>query len=277
MVKVIKNINNNVSLCEDSSGKQVVAFGKGLGFKKPPYEIDLSQIERTYYDVDESFISMMNDIPEATLKIADELVNYARRTLDAALSSNIVFTLADHIHFCIQRYEKKMNMKLPIYYDLEQLFEREMQVGKYAITIIRKKLHVDLPEEEAAYIALHLINAQEKEKGSYTVQNDQVIQDLIQIIEKDFDMKIKKEDFNYSRFVSHMHYLLKRGRKKELLQTENDRLYQTMKQDYPQALAAAEKVSVYFKNQLHVDLTDEEKLYLILHINRLCTREDCYR
>ena len=60
-MKVIKNINNNVSLCLDSQNNEVVVFGKGIGFMKPPYEIDLKQIQRTYYGIDSSYISMIND------------------------------------------------------------------------------------------------------------------------------------------------------------------------------------------------------------------------
>ena len=43
-MKVIKNINNNVSICVDDNNREVIAFGKGIGFKKPPYELELSQI-----------------------------------------------------------------------------------------------------------------------------------------------------------------------------------------------------------------------------------------
>lgn len=46
-MKVIKNINNNVSICVDDNNREVIAFGKGIGFKKPPYELELSQIDRT--------------------------------------------------------------------------------------------------------------------------------------------------------------------------------------------------------------------------------------
>ena len=42
-MKVIKNINNNTSICLDSNNQEVVAFGKGIGFIKPPYEIDISK------------------------------------------------------------------------------------------------------------------------------------------------------------------------------------------------------------------------------------------
>lgn len=52
-MKVIKNINNNISLCLDSRNNEVVAFGKGIGFTKPPYDVPLSKIDRTFYDVDE--------------------------------------------------------------------------------------------------------------------------------------------------------------------------------------------------------------------------------
>ena len=48
-MKVIKKINNNVALCLDGNQRELIAFGKGIGFKPIPYELtDLSVIERTY-------------------------------------------------------------------------------------------------------------------------------------------------------------------------------------------------------------------------------------
>lgn len=50
-MKVVKKINNNVAICLDSNNCELVAFGKGIGFPKMPYEIqDLSLIDRTFYD-----------------------------------------------------------------------------------------------------------------------------------------------------------------------------------------------------------------------------------
>lgn len=104
-MKVIKNINNNVSLCLDSNNNEVVAFGKGIGFTKPPYEVDLDKIQRTYYGIDPTYINMINDIPEDILDISDKIINYARMKLENPVNSNIVITLADHINFAIQRYK----------------------------------------------------------------------------------------------------------------------------------------------------------------------------
>ncbi|MCD7840057.1 MAG: hypothetical protein LUG46_05435 [Erysipelotrichaceae bacterium] len=33
----------------------------------------------------------------------------------------------------------------------------------------------------------------------------------------------------------------------------------------------------YLKEELDFECNEEEMLYLILHVNRLCVREDCYR
>ena len=277
-MKVIKNINNNVSLCLDSNNIEVVAFGKGIGFTKPPYEVDLNQVQRTYYDIDPMYINMISDIPEEILDISDNIINYARIKLDNPVSSNIVITLADHINFAIQRYKENMNIKLPIVHDIQYLFETEMEIGEYALKLIKKKLKVFLPKEEAAYIALHIINAESMNKNKKQEKLDEeVIDDICDIIEKDFQIKVDKIGFNYSRFVSHMHYLLKRGKKNEMVKSENQKLYESLINTYPKTYECIQHVRKYLKDQMNWDLSDEECIYLMLHINRLCAREDCYQ
>ncbi len=277
-MKVIKNINNNVSLCLDSNNIEVVAFGKGIGFTKPPYEVDLNQVQRTYYDIDPMYINMISDIPEEILDISDNIINYARIKLDNPVSSNIVITLADHINFAIQRYKENMNIKLPIVHDIQYLFETEMEIGEYALKLIKKKLKVFLPKEEAAYIALHIINAESMNKNKKQEKLDEeVIDDICDIIEKDFQIKVDKIGFNYSRFVSHMHYLLKRGKKNEMVKSENQKLYESLINTYPKTYECTQHVRKYLKDQMNWDLSDEECIYLMLHINRLCAREDCYQ
>lgn len=52
-VQVVKKLNNNFVLCEDEEGVTFIAYGKGIGFPKTPYELtDLSLIDRRFYDVD---------------------------------------------------------------------------------------------------------------------------------------------------------------------------------------------------------------------------------
>ncbi len=274
-MKVIKNINNNVAVCLDSTGKEVIVTGKGVGFKKPPYELQLSEIDRTYYDVDEIYVSMIRDLPDDVLKVSDEIILYARKKYDIVFSSNIVFTLADHLNFAIKRNKENIKVKLPIVNDIEQLFEKEIDIGNYGVKLIRKKLGVYLPREEAAYIALHLINSEQQTKNKSYENSEQIIEKITKIVEEEYNLEIDKHDFNYSRFVTHIHYLLKRGKDHELLKTDNGEMYKTLVKEYPKTYETSEEIRKYLKDELNLELNDEEMLYLMLHINRLCTREDC--
>ena len=275
-MKAIKRINNNVALCISKSGKEFMARGKGIGFHDFPYELDIKDVERTYYDVDPMYYSMINDIPEEVLDIATKIVDKASLVIENPFGSNIIFTLADHINFSIERNKKNMDIKLPFVYDIEHLFEKEYDMGLYGLKLIRQEMNVYLPQEEAAYIALHLINAEEQNKQIENL-DDKAIEDITKIIEDEYSMQIDKKNFNYSRFVSHLHYLLKRGRSKHLVQSDNSDIFNATKDAYPKTYICSNKICEYLKDKLNLKMSEEEQLYLMLHVNRLCTREECYQ
>ena len=45
-------------------------------------------------------------------------------------------------------------------WEIRRFYSREYQIGQYALQMIRERLQVDLPEDEAGFIALHFINAE---------------------------------------------------------------------------------------------------------------------
>lgn len=278
-MKVVKCINNNVAICLDDDNKELVAFGKGIGFKKPPFEIDVTVIQKTYYGIDENYVHMINEIPEEILLLSEEIIKYAENELDYIFSPNVIFTLADHINFAIVRYKERLNITLPIVQDIKFLYENEYAIGKYALSLIEKKLNIKLPLEEASFISLHIINAEARKAGEIDgyAENKVIISEITKLIENKFDISINKDGANYSRFVSHIQYLLKRIGSKEEIKSENKELYMTMKNSYPDTSDCVDSISEYLFELFKWRLSIEEKLYLILHINRLCSREDCYQ
>lgn len=274
-MKLVKHINNNFAVAEDSVGNKVIVQGKGIGFGDLPRELkNFNGVIRTYYNVDESYIGMINHIPSHVITLSGKIIDKVVNTINCKLSANIIFTLADHICFSIERYKKNMNIKMPIIYDVKNLYEKEYSIGIYALKLIREELQEFLPEEEAIYIALHIINAEEIEKN-IRVSNDEVISNITVLIEDEYDIKINQDSFNYSRFVSHMNYLLKRSKAKQVIQSKNDQIFEYIKNEFPESLICANKISRYLEKEMNVRLNDEEKLYLMLHINRLCSHEAC--
>ena len=269
-MKVIKNINNNVSLCLDNQGRQVVAFGKGIGFKKPPYEIPLEKIQRTFYDVDQNYLSVIAQIPEKIFIVSAKIVDYANRKLNSQYSSNAILALADHIQFAIKRKEAQLYIKLPILYEVKSLYPKEMEIGMTALDILEKEFHILFPEEEAASIALHLVDYGAYSQNKVKHNEKDVIEKCSDIIEKSMEIKIDKKSFDYFRFVTHMHYLLDRIKQNKKISSDNDRLFLSLKEEYPKTYICVLNIMEW----IPLPLTEEELMYLILHINRLCVRED---
>lgn len=278
-MKVIKKINNNVVICLDHNNRELVAFGRGIGFPAAPYELDdLSKIDRTYYGVNSSYMGLVNEIPEEVFEVAAKIVDMAVNYIDCELSSNLVFTLADHINFAIERNQRNMNLRNPFLYDIRYFYEKEMDIGNLAVKMIRRYLKVSLPEEEAGNIALHFINAEAlSEKENEFNVSDTVVEEVTYLIEKELNIRIKREDFNYSRFVSHLQYLMKRKDAVSSISSDNIKLYMEMKEEFPVIYQCVLKIRDYMEGKLDWELSEEELLYLILHVNRLYAREDCNR
>lgn len=272
-MKVIKKINNNAAICIDNHHHECVAFGKGIGFPTVPYELqDLSLIQRTFYGVSDTYYDLLNDIPVEIIEVSAKIVEVASSILKYDLDANIVFTLADHIHFAIQRFQQKMMMTTPFAFDIQHLYEEEMKIGEFSLKMIQHHLNVSLPNEEAIGIALHFINSEHRIMGIDSAEK-KIITELTQLIEQDYQIQIDQSGFNYSRFVSHIEYLLKRKNSQKSISKDSQKLLETMKRDLKQAYDCAVHCQDYLNQQLNTKLNDEEVLYLILHINRLCNRE----
>lgn len=272
-MKIIKHINNNFAVAKDSVGNTIIVQGKGIGFGDLPREVNnFEGVARTYYDIDEIYIDMIKEIPIEIIALSGKIIDRFTDEVECALSPNIVFTLADHICFGIERNKKNINMTSPILNDVKYLHEKEYSVGLYALDLIEKELHEALPIEEAALIALHIVIS-EQPSADKDVSNDVIFSDIINLIESKCDFKINTNSFYYSRFASHLNHFLNRIKYKQILKSKNEKIFESAKIEYTQAFDCVEAIADYFATTLQVVLSNEEKLYLILHINKLCNRE----
>lgn len=273
-MKLIKKINNNYALALDSKGKQIIVEGKGIGFHKMPCEIeDLSGVKRTYYDTKEQYIELIKEVPEDVLCVCEKIFEYASRLIGEKINPHLTFILADHIQFSIERYENNIDMKMPLYYDIEYLYPKESQVAEYALKLILEDLKILLPDNEKTGIAMNIINSELYQNDVYS-NNDDLVELCTSIVEKSMNMKIRRDTFHYSRFVTHLHYLFQRATEGNFVSTDNMQLYQMMSIDYPEVKRCIDIMeNVLSKKKFFMN--EEEKLYLMMHVNRLCTREDC--
>lgn len=276
MLRITKKINNNVALALDSAGKEIVVFGRGVGFPAMPYELtDLSKIQRTFYDMKSSYVELAAALPEDIVLLAADIVETARCDLDCDLNPNLPITLADHLNFAIERFQTGLEVHNPLAYDVAHFYPAEIQLGKQALEIIRQRMGIELPESEATNIALHLINGEMENHDMHTTMlTTKVIGDITQLIENTLNITIDTSGFNYSRFVMHIRYLMQRMQQEE---QEGDGIGTEMRHvayQHYDVYRCTLKVAAYFSEHFRWECSEDEKLYLFMHINRLKERND---
>lgn len=274
-MKAIQTINNNVAVCIDDNGKELVAFGKGIGYPSMPYKIDdLNKIDMTFYRVDSHYYNLLQEIPEKVFEVSAQIVSKAQKTLKRGLNPNAVFGLADHINFAIVRQRKYANMKMLFSYDVAQLYPEETEIGRYALKIIQEKLFVTLPESEITNIALHFVNAEDYESlNDDEEQYEEMIEKIVETIEKDFVISVDRNEFNFNRFSMHMRYYFQRIKNEEQFMDSCEGLLTPMRNECPEVYVCAKKIASYIDECMNVVSTEDELFYLMIHINRMIYKE----
>lgn len=275
-MKVAKRINNNAVMCVDSKGRSVVAFGKGIAFAidKETGDLPLAAIERTFYNVDEHYLALLEELTPSVLAVSADIIEAADFELPYELSHNAVLALADHITFAIQRAKKGINIQMPLAYDVAQMYPVEYKIGEYAVQQISRKLTVDLPKNEAVGIAMALLNAsltpEDSDASAIQASRDNAIIDSVtKIIEDEFGIAVDRDGFEYARFATHIHYLLGRIRKGEPMNTEGSELYGVVRAQSERAAECLDKAVALIRDEFDEEITDSERLYMLMHIMRI--------
>lgn len=279
-VQVVSKINNNAILCKDDDGRDVVAFGRGLGFCDLGSQVDLSKVQRTFYDVDAQGMTLLQDIDAEVFSLSSQVIDLVRDVLPYRLSPNIVFVLADHLAFALKRTREGIAVRMPLSFDVEQHFPQEYQIGELVRRRMSRLFDVSLPPSESAGIALCFVN------NAYTPAEDEgptgagssgpAFDDLLEcslgIIERTAHISIDRTSFNFSRFATHLLYLYNRIQDRDGLAGDNAVLYATVRDEYPAASESVDRIAEAILSMFKAEISDEEKLYLVLHVNRLCEK-----
>lgn len=278
---VLKRINNNAVLCIDPAGHQVVALGKGLAQCTVGKDVDLNLVDHTFYDVEPRYVELMRDLSLDYLEVSAQIVNVARGMLGYDLSPNIEVALADHIQFAIQRMREHIYLSAPLSYDLQQNYPLEYKIAQWSLGLIRQHFGVAPPSNEISGIAMCLINGAYSSAGASSSdeaeKQDNLLEQIISLIESNMGASVSREGFGFARFATHLQYLIRRVASGDSISSDNSEMYQMAAADNRAVSSCVDAIAALISSAYRQSLTDEEKLYLIIHVNRICSRSDVAR
>lgn len=279
MLWIKKVLNSSVVLAADEDGGEFIVLEKGIGYGRKAGEIvevgGTSQIFVQLSQTDRNQLAeLLSEIPPSYLEMTQEIVAYAEQQLDTSLNEHIYLALTDHLHFAVERFEKNMIITNRVFWELKSFYPKEYQVGVKALEIIKRELGIELPQEEAANIAFHIVNAQKEDEVQYdAMRAAKLIGKVVTLVTYSMNCQPDKESLHYSRFISHMQYFAERFFTDKMLDSPDDFLYVQMEKGYPKALSCAEKVRTLILKEYNRVISNEEAAYLAVHIQRLTSRE----
>lgn len=274
-MKYKKRINNNVVVAIDDHGNEQILTGKGLGFQMPQGEtVDETRVEKVFTLKDttanQRLQELFKTIPVEHVNLAEEIIAYARRCISNPIHENVIISLCDHIYMAVERKKQDIEVKNVMLWDIQKFYRDEYDVGKYAVRLIYDRFNVQLNDDEAGFIALHIVNSQLEVKTKSVEKITKVMQEIETIVRMTFSIDLDVESVYYYRFITHLKFFAERLFSKKTYEDQDvDNMLEIVEKKYPKECACVEKISKFIEKQYGYQLSKEEMLYLCIHVSRI--------
>lgn len=273
-MKIKRVINNNTVMVVDDKEREIILRGIGIGFRrKSGDDVDMAQIEKWYARFDETqvrhFQRLAEEIPYEYMHMTSEIISYAQISLNKELDENLYIALLDHLNFAISRIQKGIELKNSMLWEIKHYYNHEYKIGLEALALIKQYAKVDMPEDEAGFIAMHILNAEmDLDMGHSTVMT-RLIQDVINIVRYHFHIAFEEDSLDSERFITHLKFFIQRSMHNKKTNAWDDELQNMIRAQYSEAYKCAQKIASYIISSTLYAVPEEEVIYLTVHIQRL--------
>ena len=277
-MRIKKIINNNILCAVDEKGNELIVTGRGIGFQRHRGEtIDSALIERTYRMEEKTgqrkLRELVEKIPIEHLSLTEGLIEHITSQIPQKLNESLLITMADHISFAILRKAQGVEFSNPLKGSIMCYYPTEYHLGQYCLRVIREQLGVTLHEDEAAFIALHIVNAELNTNMSEMYEITKLIEGTISVVEYFYQKQFDRESLDFNRFVVHLRYFAQRLFQNQIMedsQGERDEMFrQLIMKNCKEHYRCAQCIADYIKNTYQKNLSDEELTYLTIHLKRI--------
>lgn len=274
-MKILKVFNNNVVLADDPHHGHVVLTGRGLGYQaKPGGEVDQARVVQVFvpdadHDIDQ-LRAFLTEIPPEHLVLAQEILVKAQAELGIPAGQGLVIPLADHISFALKRQRQGIVLQYPLRAEVAHLYPNELRVAREGVLLVRERTGQPLSIDEAVPIALHFVNAAfATDDLSRTFAMTEVFTQIFTVLETAYGRSFDTDSINAARFITHLRYFFVRVQADKQLVENPASFTRTIRESFPKAHAAAQKVRALLELRLAKPITTDEEVYLTLHVARL--------
>lgn len=274
-----KILNNNVVVILDENKKEQVVMGRGIAFKKKTGdEIEEGIVDKIFTLSDDTMINkfeeLLKDMSLKYIDVADEIIQYAKIQLGKRLNDNLIISLSDHIQTAVERHLDGIDIKNVLLWDIKKFYKEEFTIGLEALKIIEKRLNIRLQEDEAGFIAIHIANSLMDENLTNMYDITKVMQEILNIVKYYLSINFDEDSVYFYRFVTHVKFFAQRLVTGTTFESDSeDNLLDIIKVKYENSYKCVNKISEFISKKYKYEISNEEKLYLTIHIARILNKQ----
>ena len=273
-----KVLNNNAFISLDENGDEIIVMGKGIAFgKKGNQKVDLTNLNYKIFscknkNINNKLISIVSDLSQEYILLTRKIISTFEKEYNKKLNEIIYVSLTEHIHGAIERYHQGIQVKNPLLMEIKRLFADEYEIGRRALEMIHQDFGVLFEEDEAGYIAYHLVNAELNNDMINIANITKVMQQVLSVIKYHFKVEFNEESSTYYRFITHLKFFAQRVFSNAVYEEEDTELFFILKEKYHESYECVLKIKELIEHEYNYDLSLEEQLYLMIHIERIRTK-----
>jgi Transcriptional antiterminator len=274
-LKIKKVLNNNVAVIMPEIGLETVVMGTGIAFKKKAGDLILEEkIDKTFTlmgkETNSKFQELITEMPMEYILVAEKIISYAKDVMKKEVADSIYITLTDHISIAVNRYKEGNPLRNAFLWDIKQFYPNEFSIGSEAIHIVKADLGIEFLEDEAAFMALHFVNAQLNEDMTLVYNMTKFIQEVTNIIKAHFQIEYNGQALSQYRLVNHLKFFSQRLFQNTTYEDNADAsMLEVLKDRYEQEYQCAMDIAKFVKEKYHHQMSDEEILYITVHLTRV--------
>ncbi|MBU3191816.1 PRD domain-containing protein [Clostridium bowmanii] len=267
---VIKVINKNIVVVYQANIEKIlyekgIGVGKNLGdniSKDDPIEKIFSIENKINYD---NFNKLVNTVDDEVIALCEEIIYMISKELNEDLHERVHLSLIHHIEFTLKRIESGENIQNPFLDEIKTLFSEEYKLAQKAAIMIEDKTKIYFPEDEIAFITLHIHAARNDGGLSNAVRYAFVSNTIIKMMEDELAIKIDRKSLAYARFITHIRFTIQRILNNTCLK---NKLLHTIKRKYYASFKLAQKISNFAEGELNLKVPEDETAYLAVYIQK---------
>lgn len=276
---IVERVLNNNAVIASQSKIDYLLMGLSIGWGKHIGDsIDSDAVERFYVLHDSSLYQRLDQlfeqIPNDVIQFSMELVTLIKSSMGYQLSDNLYTTIPDHINNAITQYRNDIHVKNMMLWDVKSFFTKEFEVGAMVVEAVNKHFDVKLGEDEAAFIALHIVNASHEVPDGSALAIIRFITRMVAETEHLIHRSLDRDSLAFFRYVTHLKYLGRRiittsGKANNKSDSASHDLLVLFRENYTRPYSYARQLCNFIEQEYGFSCDESDLLYLIIHVQKL--------